>query len=200
MKALLFDLGGVLIDIDFQIAFGRFEKISSLDHDQIKNRFQMDEMYKQHEIGQLDWTKYASHLRSTFELDANDDEIAQCWNSIFKGEISQTTKAIEQFDTNTDCYMFSNTNTTHYNFWNYKYPQVVSLFKQVFISSELGLRKPDVPAFEAISQSTGYALEDLVFFDDTEENIDGARKAGLDAVLVNSPVDVITKLKQLKLI
>lgn len=200
MKALLFDLGGVLIDIDFQIAFAQFEKVSSLSQDQITNRFQMDRMYRLHEVGQLSWSKYAQHLRSTFEIDASDDEITQAWNSIFKNEISQTINAIKQINAKTDCYVFSNTNTTHHSYWNSRYTDVVSLFKQIFISSELGLRKPDVAAFEAISRSTGYALNDMVFFDDTEENIDGAYKAGIDAVLVNSHEDVLNKLKKLKLI
>ena len=78
--------------------------------------------------------------------------------------------------------------------------QVLFLFKQIFVSSELSLRKPDVVAFEAISRATGYEPKDFVFFDDTPENIDGAIEAGLDAVLVNNSDDVIRKLTKLKLI
>ncbi len=200
MKTLLFDLGGVLVDIDFQLAFDRFEKLSRLNHDEIKNRFRMDEAYRQHEVGKIDWTEYSAHLRNLFQLDANDDEIAIAWNSIFKHEITETTNIIKQLSADINCYMFSNTNLTHYNFWSNKYPQVVFLFRQIFISPELGLRKPDISAFEAISQSTNYSLNDFVFFDDTEENIDGAVNAGMDAVLVNSPHDVILKLRKLGLI
>ena len=197
-KALLFDLGGVLVDIDFQLAFEQFEMLSRLDQLEIKNRFQMDQAYRDHEIGKIEWPEYASHLRYKLELDAIDDDIANAWNAIFKDQITETINMIKQINTDIDCFMFSNTNTKHHEYWSHKYPQVTSLFKQVFVSSELNLRKPDVEAFEAVCRSTGYQSKDFIFFDDTQENIDGAISAGLDAVLVNGSADVIRKLKKLE--
>ena len=190
-KALLFDLGGVLVNIDFQLAFEQFEKLSHLDKVEIKNRFQMDRPYRDHEIGKIQWSEYASHLRCKFGLGATDDDIVSAWNAIFKDQITETINVIKQINTNIDCFIFSNTNSKHYEFWSHKYPQVISLFKRVFVSSELNLRKPDVAAFETVCQVAGYKPQDFIFFDDTEENIDGAINAGLDAVLVNNSNDVI---------
>ena len=200
MKALLFDLGGVLVDIDFQLAFEQFEKLGQLEQIEIENRFQMDQAYRDHEVGKIEWSEYTSHLRYKLKLNASDGDIATAWNAIFKDQIGGTVNIIKQINANIDCFMFSNTNTKHHEFWNDKYPQVVSLFKQVFVSSELGLRKPDVESFEEIGRITGYEPKDFIFFDDTQENIDGAISAGLDAVLVNNSDDVIRKLTKLKLI
>ncbi len=200
MKALLFDLGGVLVNIDFQLAFEQFEILSHLDQVEIKNRFQMDQAYRDHEVGKINWSDYASHLRYKFELTATNDEIATAWNAIFKDQITETISIINEINTNIDCYVFSNTNTKHHEFWSEKYPQVTSLFKQVFVSCELNLRKPDVEAFEAVCRATGYVPKDFIFFDDTQENVEGARNTGLDAVLVKNPNDVIRKLTKLKLI
>jgi HAD superfamily hydrolase (TIGR01509 family) len=58
------------------------------------------------------------------------------------------------------------------------------------VSSEMGLRKPDRAAFEAVAAATGFRLDEILFFDDTEENVIGARLAGMPATLVNSHADV----------
>jgi putative hydrolase of the HAD superfamily len=58
------------------------------------------------------------------------------------------------------------------------------------VSSDLGLRKPDPEAFSVVAQRTGFQVSELLFFDDTPENVDGARTAGIQAVLVESSADV----------
>ena len=194
MKSLLFDLGGVLIDIDFTQVFAQFEKMSQLPIDEIKARFQMDEMYKLHETGHISWVQYAQHLRSRLDLNASDLEIANAWNAIFKGEINQTVCAIESITDKVRCFMFSNTNPTHQQFWLHNYPGVVNLFEQLFVSSEMGLRKPDTASFKAIADITQCQLQDFIFFDDTPENIEAASSLGIKAVLVQQPSDVITEL------
>ena len=196
-KILLFDLGGVLIDIDFKPVFAQLETMSNLSIDEIKARFQMDEMYKRHETGQVSWSQYAEHLRSSFSLVACDSEIVNAWNAIFKGEITQTVCAIESITDKIRCFMFSNTNPTHQQFWLTNYPDVVNLFEQVFVSSELGLRKPDAASFKAVSQIVKCDLENFIFFDDTAENIKAAANLGMKAVLVSHPEDVKNELSRL---
>ena len=194
MKALLFDLGGVLVDIDFGLAFIEFEKQSNLSIDEIKARFEMDNMYRLHETGHIAWPQYSEHLRGTLKLNATDEDIAVAWNSIFKDEVAQTVTAIKSLSDKVQCFVFSNTNPTHQQFWLKKYPNVVALFKQVFVSSELGLRKPDAASFKAISSSTQCELENFTFFDDTLENVEAARKLGMHAVWVQHPDDVTSEL------
>jgi putative hydrolase of the HAD superfamily len=70
------------------------------------------------------------------------------------------------------------------------YPGVVAAFDRAFMSSELGLRKPERAAFEAIAEAIGISSSAMLFFDDTVENVEGARLAGLQAVHVRTPLDV----------
>jgi putative hydrolase of the HAD superfamily len=88
------------------------------------------------------------------------------------------------------CFAFTNSNPTHQAEWETVFPQVVASFDRVFVSSELGLRKPDYAAFDAIAQATGIALSSMLFFDDTLDNITGALNAGLQAIHVRTPMDV----------
>ena len=190
ITALLFDLGGVLIDIDFSRALCSWSHSSDLPLAEITRRFSMDEPYRRHELGEIAASDYFVHIRQLLELEASDEEIAHGWNAIFVGEIAATIDCIARAQVNLPCYLFSNTNPTHQAFWTTAFPVALESFQQIFVSSEMGLRKPDRAAFEAIAAATGFDLGEILFFDDTEENVSGARLAGMPAILVNDHADV----------
>jgi putative hydrolase of the HAD superfamily len=190
ISALLFDLGGVLIDIDFSRALQSWRHCSRLPLPEITRRFSMDESYRRHERGEISARDYFAHLRQLLELDASDEQIVRGWNAIFVGEIAATVNCIARAQANLPCYLFSNTNPTHQAFWTTAYPAALTSFQRIFLSSEMGLRKPDRAAFEAIAAATGFRLDEILFFDDTEENVIAARLAGMPAILVNEHADV----------
>ena len=190
VDALLFDLGGVVIDIDFDRAFRHWAEASKLSLQEIRDRFTMDADYEQHERGELEASEYFAYLRQTLELDGDDEAIARGWNAIFVGEISDTVDAILAVRERIPCYALTNSNPSHRAVWTQAYPRVVSAFRHVFVSSQLGLRKPERSVFDAIAEKTGVRLESMLFFDDTLENVAGARACGLRAVHVREPSDV----------
>ena len=112
------------------------------------------------------------------------------WNAIFVAEIPTVLEAINQVRSLRPCYAFTNTNPTHLAAWKSGYPAIFKSFDRIFISSDLGLRKPELRAFAAIADQIGTTCRDILFFDDTLENIEGAKKAGLQTVHVRSPADV----------
>jgi HAD superfamily hydrolase (TIGR01549 family) len=197
ITALLFDLGGVIIDIDFTRALQSWGNHSRLSIDEIERRFKMDEAFQRHERGEIECCEYFTHLRLTLELEASDDEIKQGWNAIFVEEITATTDYIATIRTDLPCYAFTNSNPTHQVFWMTTFPTAMDAFEQIFVSSEMGMRKPEREAFEAIAAATGNRLDEILFFDDTEENVVGARVAGMPAVLVNSHADVEQALAEI---
>ncbi|MBT3229387.1 MAG: HAD-IA family hydrolase [Candidatus Marinimicrobia bacterium] len=190
VEALIFDLGGVLIDIDFEQVFKRWVKLSELTISEIRQRFSMDEAYKKHERGEFNAEQYFSYLRELLHLKANDGEIARGWNSIFVGEIPATMDYIYSAKAHLPCYAFTNSNPTHQASWGAAYPNVVQAFDQIFVSSDMGLRKPEPAAFSAISTAIGVRLEGMLFFDDTVENIVAAQAMGIQTVLVKQPSDI----------
>jgi len=94
-------------------------------------------------------------------------------------------------------YAFSNTNVPHVAYFSGQYAEVLGHFREVFLSSTIGLRKPDAEAYDHVVQAIGLPAERIVFFDDLAENIRGAQERGLRAVLVNSPDDVASALEAL---
>ncbi len=190
ITALLFDLGGVIIDIDFTRALQSWSNSSRLSLDEIERRFKVDEAFQRHERGEIECREYFTHLRQILELEASDAEIRQGWNAIFVDEVTATVDYIAAIRTELPCYAFTNSNPTHQAFWTATYPVAIDAFEQIFVSSEMGLRKPEREAFEAIAAATGNRLDEILFFDDTEENVAGARAVGMPSILVNSYADV----------
>jgi FMN phosphatase YigB (HAD superfamily) len=94
-------------------------------------------------------------------------------------------------------YAFTNSNPTHQAVWATRYASELSVFRSIFVSSELGLRKPDPNAFSEVARRTGFPASAFIFFDDTLENVMGARKAGKQAIHVQSTDDVRVALHEL---
>jgi FMN phosphatase YigB (HAD superfamily) len=190
VQALLFDLGGVLIDIDFGRAFEHWQTFSALSLQGIRDSFSFDAAYEQHERGEITGPAYFAHLGRQLRLHGDHEAIRQGWNAIFTGEISETLALVRAARARLPCYAFSNSNAVHQAAWSSGYPAVVQAFDWIFVSSDIGLRKPERRAFEHVAEAVGVQVQSILFFDDLADNVAGARAAGLQAAHVRSPADV----------
>jgi FMN phosphatase YigB (HAD superfamily) len=194
VDALLFDLGGVLIRLDWDAVFAHWARSCGADAAALRRRFVFDEAYERHERGEIDAARYFDGLRRTLGIDLPDAELEAGWNALFVGEIAETTRLVARAAARIPVHLFSNTNVAHQAAWSRDYAEALRPFGRVFVSSEIGLRKPDRAAFEHVAREIGAAPGRILFFDDTESNVAGARAAGLQAVHVRSPDDVARAL------
>ena len=197
IQALLFDLGGVVVDIDFNRAFSHWQPMSRLSLAELKAAFTFDVPYQRHERGEIGAAEYFAHLAQHLQLHDDPARIAEGWNSIFISEITETRRMVEAARAKLPCYAFTNTNAAHQAAWSARFPAVVQAFERIFVSSEIGHRKPDRSAFEFVARSVGVPIESILFFDDTLANVEGALAAGLKAVHVRGPADVKAALQGL---
>ncbi|MFA6312431.1 MAG: HAD family phosphatase [Sterolibacterium sp.] len=193
-QALLFDLGGVLIDIDFGRAFRAWQPLSRLALGEIAEAFRFDAAYEKHERGEITALEYFDHLRTMLALEHDHQRIAQGWNAIFVGEIAETLAMVQAARKQLTCSAFTNTNVTHHAHWSARFPAVASSLDRVFASHQIGYRKPERRAFEHVASELGVPLGSILFFDDLAENVEGAKSVGLQAVHVRSPSDVRSAL------
>jgi glucose-1-phosphatase len=191
IQAWLFDLGNVVIGIDFDRAVATWAEAAGRDAADLRQRFHFDESYERHERGEIDASQYFSSLRSLLAVDLSDEQFATGWNAIYTGLIPEVADLLPALARSLPLYAFTNTNVTHHEAWATLYAPVLQSFEQVFLSCSLGLRKPDVEAFAAVAERMGVPLAGILFFDDIYENVVGARAAGMAAVWVRSPQDVI---------
>lgn len=200
VQALLFDLGGVLIDVDFNRVLEHWLPISQLSLEKLKAAFSADVPYQRHERGEITAEEYFAHLAENLQLQHDPAHIAEGWNAIFGGEITETLGLVQEARNRVPCYVFSNTNATHQAVWTARYPCLAQSFERIFVSSEMGYRKPERRAFEHVAGAIGIPPNAIMFFDDHIDNVEGARAAGLQAVHVREPADVRNALQALGLV
>ena len=189
-EALLFDLGGVVFHIDFDSAFSCWANYAGVPVKSIQSRFRMDAWYEQHERGEIEAAKYFDTLRQSLDIELSDQQFADGWNAIFKQEFAGAFEMFQSLGSRIPIYAFSNSNVLHRQLWVGKYADTLALFRDVFVSCDLGLRKPEAAAFRRVMASIGADAENILFFDDTRENVDGARRVGMSAIQVRDFADI----------
>jgi putative hydrolase of the HAD superfamily len=197
VRALLFDLGGVVIEIDFDRAIRYWADRAPCAPALLRPRFVLDADYEQHERGELSSSAYFGRLRRTLGVDLTDQELVHGWNDVFLGPMPGMDALLAAAGRRYPLFAFTNSNPTHQRVWRERFAAGLRPFHQVFVSSELGLRKPDPGAFRVVAGRAGFAPAEMLFFDDSPANVEGARHAGMPAVLVESPDDVRQALEGL---
>jgi glucose-1-phosphatase len=188
--ALLFDLGNVVFEIDFGRALACWAGHARCETDLLRQRFITDQPYRLYETGKIGAAEYFASLRASLDIDLTDAQLLEGWNAIFLDEVPGIAAALAQAAARMPVYAFSNTNPAHEACWADRYGGTLAHFRKIFVSSTIGLRKPDAEAFRRVVAEIGVPAGRIVFFDDSRENVEGARACGLQAVHVTSHADV----------
>ncbi len=155
VEALLFDLGGVVITLDFGRCFQHWADSAGGSADEIAARFTVDAAYEAHERGSLDTADYWTSVRATLSLDLSDDSMLAGWNDIYLGADLEVLDLLSRARNQWPLYAFTNSNRAHQAVWAKRFSSELDVFDTVFVSSELGHRKPDRAAFNAVVTSIG---------------------------------------------
>jgi putative hydrolase of the HAD superfamily len=188
--ALLFDLGGVVMRLDWHRAFQRWGRASHVPPEALASLYSFDEHYERHERGEIGELDYYAALRRSLAIDIDDEEFRAGWSAIFTEPVNETVLLLKELKDRVPLYAFSNSNAAHHAVWNRKFRDALASFRRVYVSWEMGLRKPEPAAFDHIAHDIGVPAGRILFFDDTLSNVEGARAAGLQAVHVRGPDDV----------
>lgn len=181
IEALLFDLGGVIIDIDFERVWSRWARDAGCAVEGLRRSIGRDETYLRYECGEIPLEDYFTYLRGAMNVRLTDDQLLSGWNEIFVGEMAGIAGLLAALEPHIPLYAFSNTNGAHEAVWSVRFADVLQRFRKVFVSSTMGLRKPDRASFDHVVKEMGVPAASVLFFDDTLENVEGARAAGLRA-------------------
>lgn len=200
VKVLLFDLGGVVLNISFANGLEAWSAYADTDSAVLKTRFKLDHFYEQHECGEITASEYFETLRQSLGIHLTDEQFTEGWNAIALGEVPEIRTLLQRAKLRFPLYAFSNTNFTHLEYLTNHYADVLGLFEKLFASCEMGKRKPTLEAFEAVVSEVGVHPKEILFFDDLLENVEGAKAAGLQAVHVQSVEDTKEALEYLGVI
>jgi epoxide hydrolase-like predicted phosphatase len=190
VEALIFDLGNVVIDIDFERVFKKWSFYSNVPVEEMRAAFHIDAAYEQHERGEIEGVDYHQHLEKTLEMKLSYAQFCEGWNDIMVGPIGDTVQLLASLRGRVPLYALSNANTLHKHYWEKTFCAALSHFDQVFVSSDMGCRKPEPAIYLLALERINIEPENVIFFDDLAINVEAARALGMTAVQVQSPLDV----------
>jgi glucose-1-phosphatase len=194
---LLFDIGRVVLDLDFNKVMTTWAVHAGCTPADLAGRFVVDDSFRHHEVGKIDDAAFFRNLRASLGIALTDEQFLDGWNAIFAGEMPGIAPLLANAAKRMPLYAFSNTNPAHVAHFSRVYSDVLGHFRGLFLSSSIGLRKPDARAYDHVVKAIGVPPSRILFFDDIAANIEGARARGLAAVHVTSTDDVAKALTTL---
>ncbi|WP_145594747.1 glucose-1-phosphatase [Yersinia aleksiciae] len=181
----IFDLGNVIVDIDFKRVLGVWSKLSGVPLATLSERFTMGEVFQQHERGEVSDEDFARQLSDEMGVSLSFEQFAEGWQAVFVALRPEVIAIMHKLrEDGHRVVVLSNTNRLHCNHWPQHYPEVAATADHMYLSQDLGMRKPEARIYQHILNAENIPAEQAVFFDDVEANIIAARIEGITAIHV----------------
>lgn len=184
IKNIIFDLGGVLLDIDYQKSIDAFKNRGIDDFEDMFSQFKADELFEKLETGKISETDFYAAIKKRTGHTIVNEEIDQAWNALILSFRKESLEILEKLSADYKLYLLSNTNNIHLKYFKSLFtretgkPLLDAYFIKAWYSSEVGLRKPGQEIFQFALQEENLVAAETLFIDDTLANIETAQKLG----------------------
>lgn len=183
IRAVLCDLGGVVIQIDPDRIRSAWARLSTLPSDTVHAGYP-DAVYDSFERDELTEQEYLDHVRSKLSLSGTDQQIRDAFNALYLGVDKDTVGVLRRLrERGVWLFALTNTNRMHHRVWSQRFATALETFHEIHCSHDLGCRKPEPEVFRRVLDAHALAAHEAVFIDDVQGHVDAARAAGLTALL-----------------
>lgn len=195
IKALIFDLGRVIVPFDFQRGYARLESLCGIPAAEIPARIRPTGLVQRFESGGLEPRDFFAQLSGHLNLQTSYDEFCEIWSSIFLPETLIPEPMMADLARRRPLVLLSNTNAIHFEMIRRNYP-ILRHFRSFVLSYEVGAMKPAPVIYQRAVEAAGCLPGECFFTDDIEEYVIGAREQGIDAVQFQSAGQIRDELRK----
>ena len=186
IKNIVFDLGGVLANLDFDRAIEALQEAGFADIKEQLQTYDKEGFFQQFELGEMTADEFRTAIREKANVSLTDEEIDTIWNMVLLDIPREKLELILDLRSKYMVYLLSNTNSIHWehvckNAFNYRGFRAKDYFEELFLSYEMHLAKPDKAIFEKMLQEANLLAEETLFIDDSEANCKAAEAIGIHA-------------------
>ena len=196
IKNIIFDLGGVILNIRYQNALEAFQKLSTSQQTIAFSQQKQSRLFDDYETGRISDQAFREGLRQHYEIEASDAEIDAAWNAMLLDIPAERITLLQALSQKYRLFLLSNTNAIHLVHFTrlvaegFAIPSLDSLFEKTYYSHLIGQRKPDAPVFEHILKRHQLHRHETLFIDDSIQHIEGARQVGLQTLFLAPPLTI----------
>lgn len=191
-KNIIFDLGGVILNIDYHLTIDAFKNFGIKNFDELYTQAKQNGAFDSLETGKLSNQEFYTYINSVSEKELTKEEIDTAWNAMLLDIPQGRKEFLEKVSKKFNIYLLSNTNQIHIDWFRdmlinkYGKNWFLEVFKKDYYSHEIGLRKPNTNVFEFVLNENQLTSDETIFFDDSIQHIEGAMKAGITAIHITS--------------
>jgi len=193
IKNVIFDLGGVIINLSVEKTHQAFATLSGLPVDEIKARVHRGAFFHDFERGLITDHEFRNHLRESLSMHVSDTQLDEAWNAMLLDIPRARIQLLERLKSTHSIFLLSNTNNIHLQHFNGIVKQLTGratidhYFQRAYYSHLVKMSKPDVEIYKYVLVQHNLAAQETIFLDDNKDNLAGANKAGIHTFHVENP-------------
>ena len=188
VKNIIFDLGGVLLDLKFDHALKEFQRLNRDMRLENMREFIHHPLFTGFETGDITPDEFRNRLRHLLKNDeVPDEELDNTWCAMLGQVPESKVQLLRELTSDFSLFLYSNTNAIHIPYFRKAFKEQHSLeweqlFRQTFYSHEIRARKPNLPAYSKVISLVGIDPAQTLFVDDLETNVAAAAGSGMHAL------------------
>jgi putative hydrolase of the HAD superfamily len=185
IKSIIFDLGGVILKINYSKTVDEFKKIGVLNFKEFYSQKKQTLLFDDFEKGKIKPEEFISSLKDSENLKIKEIDFINAWNAMLLDIPIEKLQFINGLKKDYKIFLLSNTNEIHIKKFekdlkkNNMLEQFYKCFDKIYYSSRMGKRKPEKNCFNQVLEENGLIAENTLFIDDSIQHIEGAEKAGI---------------------
>jgi putative hydrolase of the HAD superfamily len=201
IKAVIFDFGNVIINIDIPRTFQAFASLTGKRQAVIEKLVIENQLFRRYESGQFTDIEFREIVRQTVGFPLSDNEVDKAWNSLLLDIPQERIDLLKEIRKKYPIYLLSNTNGIHIEASNaylkktFGLKHLDELFDQLFLSYEIGMWKPDTEIYQHVLDTIKLKPQEVLFLDDNHHNIQSANALGIQTILVEPPTSIVEYCK-----
>jgi glucose-1-phosphatase len=196
IKHIIFDLGGVLINIDYRLTEQAFIDAGITNFPALYSQLQQSDLFDKWETGAISREEFISALQHISAIPITEAQIITAWNAMLLDFPVRRLQILQQLRLYYDLFLLSNTNEVHEEGFNsilmrsHGIPNIGVFFDKVYLSHRVGLRKPGKEIFERVLNDNGLKPSETLFIDDSPQHIATANELGIQTIYLEKGMTI----------
>ena len=195
IDTIIFDFGGVLINIDYHRTIAAFKELGITDFEERYSQANQSSLFNDLEVGKISAQRFINGLLAFLPAGTSPNKVVHAWNAMILDVPKSAVDVLIKLQGKYRIFLLSNTNEIHIPKALNEWSKTTSVdfhdcFEHVYLSHEMGLRKPNEEIFRRVCLEQNIQAENALFIDDSAQHLIGARSAGLNTFHLTADIEL----------
>ena len=196
VKQIIFDLGGVLLNIDYSLTENAFIAAGVKNFPELYSQLQQSDLFDRWETGRMTAEEFVEAMKAASDTPLTSAQVLDAWNAMLLDFPIRRLQILQQLRNYYDLFLLSNTNEIHEETFNntlmnaHGIPNIGVFFDKVYMSHRVGLRKPMPEIFMRVLEDNGLQAGQTLFIDDSPQHIKTANELGIQTIYLQKGMTI----------